>query len=105
MGHYDGYSVNNGIPNGHTIIKLDTDEVLDEFYKLVDKWFDGNVCRFRAGSCFGVGALRHRSEDRLFYIIRNTMHLCGYLSSNPHVFRYLTFIRAVSAKSIGSTSE
>lgn len=68
MGHYDGYSTNYNKENGHTIIKLDfnIDDTTNENYKLVDSWLDNKVLHFRAGSCFGVGSLQHRNNDRLF---------------------------------------
>jgi hypothetical protein len=65
LGHYNGYSKNNWIVNGHTIISLDIDDLNDNDYKLIDCWFDKKVLHFRAGSCFGVGTLMHRSDDRL----------------------------------------
>jgi hypothetical protein len=69
LGSYDGYSTNNTIPNGHTIIKLDIEDInvnyTDEHYSLIDVWFDKHFYHFRAGSCFGVGSLRHRNIDRL----------------------------------------
>lgn len=66
LGSYDGYSENNNIANGHTIISLDIPEIDDAFFKLIDCWFDKHFYHFRAGSCFGVGTLRHRNHDRLF---------------------------------------
>lgn len=72
MGHYDGYSTNYWIENGHTIIKLPIDEVSDENYKLsenyklLDSWLNGTVLHFRAGSCFGVGCHRHRNKESIY---------------------------------------
>ena len=66
LGHYDGYSSNYYIENGHTIIKLKIDDISDNNYKQIDRWFNGNVLHFRGGSCFGVGSLKHRNNDRLF---------------------------------------
>ena len=65
LGHYNGYSQENWIENGHTIIKLDIDGMNDNDYKLIDCWFDKKVIHFRAGSCFGVGTNTHRNDDRL----------------------------------------
>jgi hypothetical protein len=66
LGHYDGYSNNNWIPNEHTIFKLKIDDIIDEDYKLIDSWFDKKFVHFRAGSCFGVGSNVHRNNDRLY---------------------------------------
>ena len=65
LGHYAGYSVNNHIPNGHTIIPLDMPNDIDICMRLVDSWFDKHFIHFRAGSCFGVGSNRHRNHDQL----------------------------------------
>ena len=65
LGHYDGYSSNNWIENDHTIFSLNID-IDDNGYKLIDTWFNKKVIHFRAGSCFGVGSLKHRNENRLF---------------------------------------
>ena len=65
LGHYDGYSSNNWKPNNHTIFSLDID-INDNAYKLIDTWFNKKVIHFRGGSCFGVGSLIHRNENRLF---------------------------------------
>lgn len=67
LGHYDGYRENNGICNGHTIVSLDIPDINDNFYKLIDVWFNGYVLHFRGGSCFGVGCNRHRTKDSLFF--------------------------------------
>ena len=67
LGHYDGYSENYAICNGHTIVSLDIPDINDDFYKLIDVWFNGNVLHFRGGSCFGVGCNKHRTNDRLFF--------------------------------------
>lgn len=64
LGHYDGYSTNNWIVNGHTIEKLVINDITDEDYKLIDVWFDKRFVHFRAGSCFGVGTDRHRNNER-----------------------------------------
>jgi hypothetical protein len=64
LGHYDGYSSNNIIANGHTISKLIIDDINDEDYKLIDVWFDKRFFHFRAGSCFGVGTDMHRNNER-----------------------------------------
>ena len=64
LGHYDGYSVNNTIPNGDTIIPLDMPEYIEIGMRLVDSWFDKHFIHFRSGSCFGVGSNRHRNHDR-----------------------------------------
>jgi hypothetical protein len=66
LGHYDGFSTNYRIPNGHTIVSLDLPEIKDTLYHLVDTWAEKSVVHFRAGSCFGVGCLRHRNQDRLY---------------------------------------
>ena len=65
LGHYDGYSSNNHVINNHTIISLDIKEIDDISYKLIDTWFNQKFIHFRAGSCFGVGTHKHRSNDRL----------------------------------------
>ena len=65
LGHYDGYSSNYVKQNDHTIFSLNIDIDNNE-YKLIDNWFNKKVIHFRAGSCFGVGSLKHRNEDRLF---------------------------------------
>ena len=65
LGHYNGYSEQNWIANGHTIIKLDSDDLNDNDYKLIDCWADKKVIHFRAGSCFGVGSQHHRNDSRL----------------------------------------
>lgn len=66
LGHYSGYPENTCIVNGHTIISLDIDDLNDDNeYKLIDCWFDKKVIHFRAGSCFGVGTLMNRNDDRL----------------------------------------
>jgi hypothetical protein len=64
MGHYDGYSKCLTIPNDHTIISLDLPDMDDPNYKLVDTWMNKSVVHFRAGSCFGVGSLKHRIGTR-----------------------------------------
>lgn len=64
LGHYNGYSSNNVIVNGHTIDKLVIDDITDEDYKLIDVWFDKKFVHFRAGSCFGVGSEKHRNNER-----------------------------------------
>jgi len=66
LGHYNGYSNNNWKPNEHTITKLNIPDIDNENYKLIDNWFNKKVIHFRAGSCFGVGTLKHRNKDRLF---------------------------------------
>lgn len=66
LGHYNGYSENNLIPNNHTIISLNIPEINDNNYKLVDVWFDKKFVHFRAGSCFGVGTHIHRNNDRMY---------------------------------------
>lgn len=66
LGHYDGYSNNYWKQNNHTIFSLDILDIDDNAYKLIDGWFHNKVIHLRAGSCFGVGSLRHRNEDRLF---------------------------------------
>lgn len=66
LGSYNGYSHNNGIINGHTIIGLNIPEIDNQPFKLIDCWFDKHFYHFRAGSCFGVGCLRNRNNDRLF---------------------------------------
>jgi hypothetical protein len=65
LGHYNGYSVNNAIPNGHTIIELVMPENIIKDMKLIDIWFDKHFIHFRSGSCFGPGSLINRSENRL----------------------------------------
>jgi hypothetical protein len=65
LGHYDGYSYNYRIPNGHTIIPLDVPINKDTSYHLIDSWANKSVLHFRAGSCFGIGSLRHRNIHRL----------------------------------------
>jgi hypothetical protein len=82
LGHYDGYSINNGIENGHTIISLDIQNIQDNFFKLIDVWFDFHFYHFRAGSCFGPGSLQNRTNDRLFlynkkynFFKKNILHL------------------------------
>ena len=65
LGHYNGYKENNNIINNHTIISLDIIEINDDAYKLIDTWFDYHFIHFRAGSCFGVGTKRHRSNERI----------------------------------------
>jgi hypothetical protein len=66
LGHYDGFETNYNIPNGHTIISLDVPEIKDASYHLIDNWANKSVIHFRAGSCFGIGSLRHRNDQRLF---------------------------------------
>ena len=66
LGHYDGYNTNYWKQNNHTIFKLEIPDIDDNNYKLIDKWFNEKVIHFRSGSCFGVGSLKHRNENRLF---------------------------------------
>lgn len=67
LGHYNGYSQQNWIENGHTNIKLVMDDFNDNDndYKLIDCWFDKKVIHFRGGSCFGVGTHLNRNDSRL----------------------------------------
>ena len=62
LGHYYG---SNYIIDNHTIISLDIKEIDDNIYKLIDTWFDYHFIHLRAGSCFGVGTHRHRSNERI----------------------------------------
>lgn len=66
LGHYDGYSTHHYTPNNHTIFRLNISEIESSDYELIDKWFNESVVHFRGGSCFGVGSLKHRNNDRLY---------------------------------------
>lgn len=71
LGHYDGYSHNNYIKNGHTIVELEipnsSDMIIDNNnFKLIDTWFHNSVLHLRAGSCFGIGSKQHRNKNEIF---------------------------------------
>lgn len=79
LGHYDGYSYNNWKENNHTIFSLKIDNIDNNEYKLIDIWFNKKFFHFRAGSCFGVGSLKHRNENRIFLYINKWEKFKEYL--------------------------
>ena len=81
IGHYDGYSANNLIPNDHTIFNLDLPGVNDLNYTLIDVWFNQHFIHFRAGSCFGVGSKINRNNDRLTIYQLKYKHFIQLLES------------------------